>query len=1174
MHEEIHAHLPLPSHSAMTILFTSAPAPTFRISAYSILHRLGSCDFVFSLLILLLLQGFLAKGVALSPDGEALLAFRSTMQGPDARLEWRPEDQSPCSWYGVRCNSNGRVVELSVSVYLHGSVSPELGKLSELRVLNLSFCNMTGSIPKELGSLAILETLDLSSNQLSGSIPRELGSLSRLRSLILHANRLGGSIPLELCNASSLRELWLHDNNLTGTLPSHVGNLTSLETLRIGGNAMLYGPLPPELGNCRNLTQLGAAVTAISGSIPSSMGLLGNLQILALYSTRISGTIPFELGNCTNLQLLFLHLNHLSGPIPPQIGRLNQLNQLLLWGNSFEGRIPAEIGNCMALEVLDLSSNSLSGPIPMELGNLSALQQLLLSINLLNGSLPSELSNCVSLTDLELDNNDFSGSIPPTIGKLENLETLFLWRNRLTGTIPPGIEGCVALEAVDLSYNQLTGPIPKELFALQNLVKLILLSNNFTGSLPPEVGNCRSLIRLRLASNAISGPLPKELGLLDRLEFLDLFENQFEGPIPPQLCNLTSLQAMDAHGNKLTGSLPAELASMRSLQQLDLGSNQLSGSIPAEITRLSLLNKLVLRKNSLSGTIPRNLDACKKLALLDLSHNFLEGSIPDEIGNITSLEIALNLSWNNLSGHIPEGFSQLSQLQSLDLSVNSLSGSLSVLSSMESLAFLNVSYNSFSGPVPNTPFFRTLSRSSIMGNPGLCDSISRSCDVSDGMDGPRSGVTSLLICLFVSAAAAILVVFGLLLMYRMRKVGGEVDLEEVDSPWPWSVTYFCKLNLSVDDILDELMDRNVIGRGCSGLVYKVEVPGGICLAVKKLWTATRREDLNEHDSFGAEIETLGRIRHRNIVRLLGYCTNRTERLLIYDYMTNGSLADLLFEKRGMVDWEMRYDIILGAAHGLAYLHHDCVPAILHRDVKSNNILLDSNFQPYLADFGLAKLVETSERKNNMSKVAGSYGYIAPEYGYTLKITEKSDVYSYGVVLLEVITGRRAVEPGASDGQHVVEWVRMMKRNCRPTAEIVDPRLRGMPDPFMQEMAQVLGVALLCVNRSPPERPTMKDVVALLQEAKHPLEEYNKLSQPLLPDVQHQKGGSDSGNGAGTTRAGRDSSPPSSLLQLEPPHSYVPATSRSAGAVQPLTERMEFSTFPAPAKRHSAASRSG
>ncbi|KAI5059073.1 hypothetical protein GOP47_0025392 [Adiantum capillus-veneris] len=922
---------------------------------------------------LLLLVGLQSHVDSLSPDGHALLAFHRTMQNPDSKLQWSPSDDTPCAWYGVKCSPASpsspelHVVELSLDVYLHGSLAPELGSLSELRVLNLSFTNISGTIPPQLANAAFLELVDLSANGLSGPIPSELGALSHMHTLLLMSNNLGGSIPSSLANCSALRVLWLHDNNLTGIIPPQFGWLASLETLRLGGNGQLTGPLPPELGNCKNLTQLGAAATSIS-----DCGLV-NKQALS---------------------------------VAPALG------------------------------------------------------------------------NCAALDNLQLDNNQLTG-----------------------------LGACTALRAIDFSYNQLTGPIPREIFGLQNLVKLILLSNNLTGSLPPEVGNCKSLIRLRLPSNALSGNLPKELGLLEGLVFLDIYDNQFEGPIPIEISKLTSMQLLDAHSNKLSGSIPPELGSLSNLQQLDLGSNQLMGLIPAEIGRLKSLNKLDLSNNELYSRIPGDLQDCLRLTFLDLSHNRLSGSIPSELGNISSLDIALDLSWNNLTGEIPDKLGRLTQLQSLDLSHNKITGSLYVLSSMESLTFLNVSYNLFTGSLPDTPFFRTLMPSQVMGNPGLCTDASATSPCPGGRlkaNSPGSGATSLVICLLTSAAAAMFFLIALLLVYRLRRASQEVDLEEVDSPWPWSVTYFCKLNLSVDDVLDGLVDRNIIGRGCSGLVYKVEIPGGSFIAVKKLWPSKKDEhDAQQHDSFASEIETLGHIRHRNIVRLLGYCTNRTEKLLIYDYMPNGSLADLLFERRGPVDWELRYNIIVGAAHGLAYLHHDCNPPILHRDVKTNNILLDSRFHPFLADFGLAKLVEASERaKDNMSKVAGSYGYIAPEYGYTLKITEKSDVYSFGIVLLEVITGRRAVETSTSDGLHILEWVQMMKRSYQPTLEILDPRLRGMPDPFIQEMEQALGVALLCVNVSPLDRPTMKDVVALLLEVKHPLEEFTKISQPLMPKPPH------------------------------------------------------------------------
>lgn len=321
-----------------------------------------------------------------------------------------------------------------------------------------------------------------------------------------------------------------------------------------------------------------------------------------------------------------------------------------------------------------------------------------------------------------------------------------------------------------------------------------------------------------------------------------------------------------------------------------------------------------------------------------------------------------------------------------------------------------------------------------------------------------------------------------------------------DFSYPWTFIPFQKLNFTVDNILDCLKEENVIGKGCSGIVYKAEMPNGQLIAVKKLWKTKQDED--PVDSFAAEIQILGHIRHRNIVKLLGYCSNRSVKLLLYNYISNGNLQQLLQGNRNL-DWETRYKIAVGSAQGLAYLHHDCVPTILHRDVKCNNILLDSKHEAYLADFGLAKLMNSPNYHHAMSRVAGSYGYIAPEYGYTMNITEKSDVYSYGVVLLEIISGRSAVEPHIGDGLHIVEWVKKKMGSFEPAVSILDAKLQGLPDQMVQEMLQTLGIAMFCVNSSPAERPTMKEVVALLMEVKSPPEEWGKTSQPLIKQSSNQ-----------------------------------------------------------------------
>ncbi|KAJ7973994.1 LRR receptor-like kinase [Quillaja saponaria] len=1052
---------------------------------------------------------------SLSPDGHALLSLLSA-GGPSAESSssvlstWNSSSQTPCSWKGITCSPQDRVISLSLpDTFLNLSSLPsQLSSLSSLRLLNLSSTNVSGTIPSSFGQLSHLRLLDLSSNSLFGSIPAELGGLSSLQFLFLNSNKLSGRIPKQLANLTSLQVLCLHDNLLNGSIPSQLGSLRSLQELRIGGNQYLTGEIPSQLGLLTNLTAFGAAATGLSGNIPPTFGNMVNLQTLALYDTEVSGPIPPEIGLCSELRNLYLYTNKLTGSIPSQLGKLQKLTSLLLWGNALSGPIPAEISNCSSLVVLDASANDLSGEIPGDLGKLVVLEQLHLSDNVLTGTIPWQLSNCTSLTALQLDKNQLSGKIPWQVGNLKLLQSFFLWGNSVSGTIPSSFGNCTELYALDLSRNKLTGSIPEEIFSLKKLSKLLLLGNSLSGELPRSAASCQSLVRLRLGENQLSGQIPKEIGQLQNLVFLDLYMNHFSGGVPSEIANITVLELLDVHNNYITGEIPSQLGELVNLEQLDLSQNSLTGDIPWSFGNFSYLNKLILSNNLLTGSITRSIRNLQKLTLLDLSYNSLSGTIPPELGYVTSLTISLDLSSNGFTGEIPESVAGLTQLQSLDLSHNMLYGRIMVLGSLISLTTLNISCNNFSGPIPVTPFFRTLSSNSYLQNPSLCEFIDGTTCSSSllGKSGLKSAKTIIVISI-VLASVTIIVLASWILVTRNHRYMVEKSLGTTatvpgteDFSYPWTFIPFQKLNITIDNILDCLKDENVIGKGCSGVVYKAEMPNGELIAVKKLWKTKQEEETV--DPFAAEIQILGHIRHRNIVKLLGYCSNRSVKLLLYNYISNGNLQNLLQGNRNL-EWETRYKIAVGSAQGLAYLHHDCVPAILHRDVKCNNILLDSKFDAYLADFGLAKLMNSPTYHHAMSRVAGSYGYIAPEYGYTMNITEKSDVYSYGVVLLEILSGRSAVESRVGDGQHIVEWVKKKMGSFEPAVSILETKLQGLPDQLVQEMLQTLGIAMFCVNSSPAERPTMKEVVTLLMEVKCPPEEMGKTSQPLIKQSSNQ-----------------------------------------------------------------------
>ncbi|XP_050223385.1 leucine-rich repeat receptor-like serine/threonine-protein kinase RGI4 [Mercurialis annua] len=1046
-------------------------------------------------LFFLLLFHFSVPALSVNPQGQTLLSWNYSFHGmPQVLNNWVASDETPCSWYGVACNFNNEVVSLELRfVDLFGQVPTNFSSLSSLNKLVLSGTNLTGSIPKQIAEeLPQLTYLDLSDNVITGEIPSEICGLLRLQELYLNSNQLTGSIPIEIGNLTSLKWLVLYDNQLGGSLPYTIGKLKNLQVIRAGGNKNLEGPLPTEIGNCSDLVLLGLAETSISGFIPSSLGQLKKLQTIAIYTSLLSGQIPPELGDCTELENIYLYENSLTGSIPKTLGNLRNLKNLLLWQNNLIGVIPPELGNCNQMLVIDASMNSLTGSIPPSFGNLTELQELQLSVNQITGEIPIQLGNCRKMTHIELDNNQISGAIPSELGNLSNLTLLFLWQNKIEGNIPASISNCHNLEAIDLSQNSLLGPIPGGIFQLKLLNKLLLLSNNLSGQIPPDIGNCSSLVRFRANDNKLTGSIPWQIGNLSNLNFLDLGSNRLTGVIPEAISDCRNLTFLDLHSNSISGNLPSRLDQLVSLQLLDLSDNLIEGGLSPSLGELSSLTKLVLSKNRFSGAIPVQLGSCSKLQLLDLSSNQFSGNIPSSFGKFPSLAIALNLSCNQLTDKIPSEFTALGKLGILDLSHNQLTGDLTYIASLQNLVVLNISHNNFSGRVPETPFFSKLPLSVLSGNPDLCFSGSNcaggSNDSQSRIEHAAAARVAMVVLLSTACVLLLAALYIVIASKKQRGHGSHGDYDndgcdtDVEMGPPWEVTLYQKLDLSIDDVERSLTANNIIGRGRTGIVYKVTLYSGLTVAVKRF----KAGDKYSAAAFSSEIATLARIRHRNIVRLLGWGANRKTKLLFYDYMSNGTLGGLLHGGNvGLIEWETRFKIALRVAEGLAYLHHDCVPAILHRDVKAHNILLGDRYEACLADFGLARLVEDEPGSFSANpQFAGSYGYIAPEYASMLKITEKSDVYSYGVVVLEILTGKQPVDASIGDGQHVIEWVREQLKSKKDPVEILDPKLQGHPDTQIQEMLQTLGISLLCTSNKPEDRPTMKDVAALLREIRN------------------------------------------------------------------------------------------
>ncbi|XP_044466646.1 LRR receptor-like serine/threonine-protein kinase FEI 1 isoform X1 [Mangifera indica] len=501
---------------------------------------------------------------------------------------------------------------------------------------------------------------------------------------------------------------------------------------------------------------------------------------------------------------------------------------------------------------------------------------------------------------------------------------------------------------------------------------------------------------------------------------------------------------------------------------------------------------LSLTNHKLSGPIAPDLGKLDQLKFLTLHNNNFYGEIPSELGNCTELQ-AISLQSNYLSGLIPSELANLSKLLILDISGNSLSGVIPPsLGKLQTLETLNLSNNFLVGPIPSDGVLFKFSESSFFGNRGLCGKqINVTCKDDSGEPGtdaqfPNSGQNQgakknsgrLLISASATVGALLLVAlmcfWGCFLYKKFGKneskslakdVGGGASIVMFHGDLPYSSKDIIKK-------LETLNDEHIIGVGGFGTVYKLAMDDGNVFALKRI--VKLNEGFDRY--FERELEILGSIKHRYLVNLRGYCNSPTSKLLIYDYLPGGSLDEALHERSERLDWDARLNIIMGAAKGLAYLHHDCSPRIIHRDIKSSNILLDGNLEARVSDFGLAKLLK-DEESHITTIVAGTFGYLAPECIQSGRATEKTDVYSFGVLVLEVLSGKRPTDASFIEkGLNIVGWLNFLISEDR-RQEIVDTNCEGVQ---AESLDALLSVATQCVSASPDDRPTMHRVIQLLE----------------------------------------------------------------------------------------------
>eukprot|EP00258_Populus_trichocarpa_P044550 XP_024460569.1 leucine-rich repeat receptor-like protein kinase TDR [Populus trichocarpa] len=871
--------------------------------------------------------------------------------------------------------------------------------------------------------------------------------------LDLSMKNLGGELSGKQFSVfTELVDLNFSYNSFSGQLPVGIFNLTNLKILDISRNNF-SGQFPEGISGLRNLVVLDAFSNSFSGPLPVEVSQLDYLKILNLAGSYFDGPIPSKYGSFKSLEFIHLAGNFLGGTIPPELGQLKTVTHMEIGYNSYEGSVPWQLSNMSELQYLDIASANLSGPIPKRLSNLTKLESLFLFRNQLTGSVPWEFGKIVPLASLDLSDNHLSGPIPESFAELKNLKLLSLMYNEMNGTVPQGIGQLPSLETfliwnnffsgslprdlgrnlklkwVDVSTNNFIGSIPPDICA-GGLVKLILFSNNFTGKLSPSISNCSSLVRLRIEDNSFSGEIPLKFSQLPDITYVDLSGNEFSGGIPTDISQASNLRYFNISNNPgLGGMIPAKTWSSPLLQNFSASACNISGNLPPFHSCKSV-SVIELHTNNLAGSVPGSVSDCQALRKMDLAFNKFTGHIPEDLASLPGLSV-LDLSHNNFSGPIPAKFGASS-----------------------SLVLLNVSFNDISGSIPSNNVFRLMGSNAYEGNPKLCGAPLKPCSASIAIFGGK-GTRKLTWVLLLCAGLVVLIVASILGIFYIRR----------GSKGQWKMVSFSGLpRFTANDVLRSFSSTESMEAvpAESSSVCKAVLPTGITVSVKKIELETKR--MKKATEF---MTRLGVARHKNLIRLLGFCYNKQLAYVLHDYQPNGNLAEKISLKR---DWMAKYKLVIGIARGLCFLHHDCYPAIPHGDLKLSNILFDENMEPHLAEFGFKYLVEMTKGSSPATISMRETG----ELNSAIKEELCMDTYKFGEIVLEILTNGRLANAGGSIQSKPKEVL---------LREIYSANQTGSADAMQEEIKLVFEVALLCMRSRPSDRPSMEDALKLLSGVK-------------------------------------------------------------------------------------------
>ncbi|KAH9703930.1 putative LRR receptor-like serine/threonine-protein kinase [Citrus sinensis] len=830
------------------------------------------------------------------------------------------------------------------------------------------------------------------------------------------------------------------------------------------------------------------------------------VTILDLGSLKLAGSITPHIGNLTFLKVLNLENNSFTHEIPSEIGRLRRLQVLALNNNSI-GSIPSSFGNLTSIDTLYLSQNNLDGSSPDTLGLLKNLGTLALAANRLSGTIPSSIFNISSITVFEAGTNQIHGCIPLDIGfSLPNLQFFSVMFNQITGSIPPSISNASKLEVLQVTDNKLRGEVPylekvqrlsifmitgnslgsggrhdlNFLCSLTNATMLIWVGinvNNFGGILPGCISNFSTTLEMFLLDhNKIVGSIPAGS------EKLYVSDNFLKGSIPSSLGLCESLTTIGLFNNNLSGTIPPQLMGLTSLVALDLSRNQFRGSFPTEVGNLINLETLTVSGNILQGEIPSTLGSCIKLEILEMQGNVFQGPIPSSLSSLRGLTI-LDLSRNKLSGEIPEFLVGLKVIENL-----------------------NLSYNDLEGMVPTEGVFKNASAISVLGNNKLCGGISEFKLPPCGLKKSRERRLTFELKLVIAIVSGLM---GLALTLSISFLCWVRKRKEQSNP---NSLINSLLNLSYQNLhnaTDGFSSANLIGTGSFGSVYKGVLDEGRTTVTVKVF------NLHHHRasrSFIAECRALRSIRHRNLVKVFTACSGvdyqgNDFKALVYEFMQNGSLEEWLYpvNREDEVDKAprnlnllQRLNIAIDVASALDYLHHDCQPITTHCDLKPSNILLDEEMVAHVGDFGLARFLPPTHVQTSSIGVKGSIGYIAPEYGLGSEVSTNGDVYSYGILMLELIIRKKPSDIMFEGDMNLHNFARMalpdhvmdivdstLLNDVEDLAIISNQRQRQIRvNNIIECLISMLRIGVTCSMESPKDRMKMTNVVHELQSTKN------------------------------------------------------------------------------------------